>query len=334
MQINPYLLFPGKDLSAVPLSVLQSSQMFGNFSENGWMEKKVFQAWMLKFIDYMNELRKPGEEKDYALLILDVHSSRMDPDTLLTAACNCVIVLCGPSNLTNAWQPNDAGTNKGFKENLREVIAPHVEAKLPVSASDLAVSICDALLKLNMPKAIINSFRHIGIYPLDQSKIEEMIKNECANDALYENPIVQAAFALTSEKLESLELLSGLKHKRDKEEKQKQKKRRKTIDNSFCVLLTNAEQIANLIDGEQLNKLLKLKADDLHKAMLQMGYKVEEISKLNSAHFHPMKELHKLLEEDFDQRHQNVVENIEKLVKDWLVHCPEQPLVHLPPTVE
>lgn len=152
-QMKPYLLFPGTDLSVVPLPVLESESMFGNFSEKGWMDKVVFQAWMLCFIEFVKERQIQCGEYGTTLLLLDGHNSRMDTTTLFTTACNGIIVLCGPSQLTNLWQPNDAGTNKAFKENLNKIIAPHIEAKMTVSSTDLALFIQQSLMEPNMPRA-------------------------------------------------------------------------------------------------------------------------------------------------------------------------------------
>lgn len=70
-----------------------------------------------------------------------------------------------------------------------------------------------------------------------------------------------------------------MKRKRKEKEKQKRKKKRNTLDNSFIVVLTGAEQIATLNDGEELFELLKLKAGALHEAMEKIGYSREEIMK-------------------------------------------------------
>jgi DDE superfamily endonuclease len=106
-QMPPYLLFPGLDISAVPQAVMESDRMFGNFAENGWMDATVFQAWMVKFVDFVTKRKTPREVDDYTLLLVDGHGSRMDCDTLLTAACNRILVLCGLSSLTNIWQQSN-----------------------------------------------------------------------------------------------------------------------------------------------------------------------------------------------------------------------------------
>jgi len=116
-QVPPYLLFPGENLSAVPASILEKpEEVLANFSQNGWMDSDHFKAWSLWFIDQKKKLLGPSD--DFTLLLVDGHSSRFDPDTMFNLACNQVIVLVGPSNLTNAWQPNDQGTNRTFKSLL------------------------------------------------------------------------------------------------------------------------------------------------------------------------------------------------------------------------
>ena len=46
---------------------------------------------------------------EYHPLLVDGHNSHLDATTLFNCASKCLIIFCGPSNLTNAWQANDAG---------------------------------------------------------------------------------------------------------------------------------------------------------------------------------------------------------------------------------
>lgn len=123
----PYLLFPGEDSSVVPSFIDENKEeVWSTFSEAGWMDAEHFQVYILKLLQ---ELRKRSEIRDstlplaeFHLLLVDGHNSRLDMTTLFTCAVNRLVILCGPSNLNNAWQPNDAGVNKAFKENLNKIL--------------------------------------------------------------------------------------------------------------------------------------------------------------------------------------------------------------------
>ena len=65
------------------------------------MDEERFQAWMLRFIDFIKRKKKESEEDDYTLLIVDGHNSHLNPHTIFTAAINRVIEFIGPSNLTH-----------------------------------------------------------------------------------------------------------------------------------------------------------------------------------------------------------------------------------------
>ena len=75
---------------------------------------------MLRFIDFIKRKKKESEEDDYTLLIVDGHNSRLNPDTIFTAAINWiftaainwVIVFIDPSNLIHCWQAHDAGSEQ------------------------------------------------------------------------------------------------------------------------------------------------------------------------------------------------------------------------------
>ena len=98
---------------------------------------------MLKFISFL-QTQKSHDPTKYTLLMLNGYNSCLNLSTMYTAAANQIICLIVPSNLTNAWQANDSGVNKTFKENLSKVVTPHIEAKLSFSSSDLSCIILKA----------------------------------------------------------------------------------------------------------------------------------------------------------------------------------------------
>jgi hypothetical protein len=250
---------------------------------------------MLKFIEKVKTITSFNE---YTLLTLDGHTSRLNATTMLSAACNQIICFVGPSNLTNAWQANDSGVNRQFKLNISKEIAYQIEAKRPFSTSNITIAITKAVNNENMMKTIQNSFRHVGLYPFDREKIQQMIRNEAPNPKFIETNIsVALAVSLTYEKLDQLENLCGEKRKQDEEEKLKKKRRKQIVDTSFATLLTSPEIITSLQIQQTLVSLKKLKANELCLKMIEIGFQNDEMRRPNSAKWKTMKELLTLVEE-------------------------------------
>ena len=321
VQLQPYLLFTGLDTSVIPNVILENEEVWSNFSPSGWMDTERFQIWMLKFIAEVKR-RKDEDDEEYTLLIVDGHNSRLNVDTIFTAAINKVIVLIGPSQLTNAWQANDSGVNKAFKENLKSNVSLHIEAKQEISNSDIAVMIKSALNKSNMKPAIINSYRHVGVEPFDQLVITRMIQAEKAQESLLEDPAVKLAVSLCKNHLNTLHNLVGKKRKRDEKEKEKQKRKKVGISTSYACVLTNAENLASLQLGLQYTTLLKLKAEDLHQQMLKMGWTLTEIKKPGTNKFFTMKELQAMVLQHLESIHMTQTKKIEEELEKQLFHAP------------
>jgi hypothetical protein len=115
------------------------------------MDSEHFQVWSLKFIDEVNKCQTPY---DTCLLLVDGHSSQLNEVTLFNFAVNRVVVLVGPFQFMNAWQANDARFNKAVKENIKKIMAQHVEYRLSVSFGDFALFILDIMVIPNISHSI------------------------------------------------------------------------------------------------------------------------------------------------------------------------------------
>ena len=197
--------------------------MIATVSKKGWMDEISFQAWLLTFIRFLESTREGALEYH---LLLDGHSSRFNIDTLFTAAVNRIIVFAGPSQLTNLWQANDSGTNKKIKDNLKLLIGENIEDREGISKEDLGQYILEAIESPNMKMAIVNSFRHVGVCPLDRSVIETMIASETANPEgkIHDLATIQAINYAAS-KISEMENLRANRDKRKREEKAEKPKK-------------------------------------------------------------------------------------------------------------
>ena len=319
---QPYLIFPGENSSVIPSAVLENEEIWNTFAPSGWMDVERFQVWMLKFISEVKK-RKSDEEKDgYVLLIVDGHNSRLNTDTMFTAAINRLVVLVGPSQLTNAWQANDAGINKSFKENLKRLVAPHIEAKQQLSNSDVGLMISNALKEKNMKSSIINSYRHVGVEPFDRLRMERMIADEKPDQESLNDPAIRLAVQLCQDHLNTLDNLVGEKRKRDEKEKEKKKRKKVGVSTSYTTILTNAENLASIQLGLQYTALVKLSASDLHVEMIQMGWTLSEIQQPGKNKFHTMKTLHAMIHEKLEAEHKNQQKKIDEEIKNKLAIAP------------
>lgn len=331
-----YLLFPGKDTSAIPNVVDQHKDTcWGNFSEAGWMDVERFQVYSLKLLD---ELRRKSGIVDstlpldeYHLLLVDGHNSRMNESTLFNCARNRLIIFCGPSNLTNAWQANDAGVNKTFKENLKKVISNHIEAHLEFSPSDMVVYILRALSQNNMKRSITNSFRHVGIEPFDPDRMYAMMRQEKPNELLLEqNPVLQVAVSMAKDHLDHLDGVCHEKRKRDDEEKEKRARRRMTLDTSFAVVLTDPGSIATIQMSTTMSDIMRKKAGELQNEMLALGWCEDELKKPGGSGFRNKKELQEMVRQRLLQSKSAQEEKIREEIEKRLIHPPSLSLVSVP----
>lgn len=105
-----YILYPGSVANIDPTSALSSddrTDLVSSSKADAYMDHHLFQEWLFHTIDFFKKWN-PNRPN---LLILDGHNSRLNVNTLVTAAMNNVEILCLPSYLTHLLQPNDANYN-------------------------------------------------------------------------------------------------------------------------------------------------------------------------------------------------------------------------------
>jgi hypothetical protein len=81
------------------------------------------------------------------------------------------------------------------------------------------MNIYDLLVLSNMNNAIVNLFRHCGIYLFEKAKMIKMITSEQLNQMLFQNIRVEVTFNLVSQYMNTLESFKIEKRKRESEEK-------------------------------------------------------------------------------------------------------------------
>jgi hypothetical protein len=91
-----------------------------------------------------------------------------------------------------------------------------------------------------MNNAIVNSFRHCGIYLFEKAKMIKMITNEQLDQMLFQDIRVEATFNLVSQHINTLESFKIEKKKQESEEKNQKKKKRNVLDTSFSILMIDS----------------------------------------------------------------------------------------------
>ena len=147
--------------------------------------------------------------------------------------------------------------NKKFKYLISKELERYLELKQPISISDVAEcgekSVSDVL-----KPSIISSWRHVGIYPFDCSKIEEVIKDESPDEAFLNHPAYKVGIQMAFDKIEETDHVVGEKRKRDDEEGPPPKKP-KGVDTSFAVNLTEPHKIVYLCERKERVGIKKMK---------------------------------------------------------------------------
>eukprot|EP00008_Paramoeba_atlantica_P005549 CAMPEP_0201501292 /NCGR_PEP_ID=MMETSP0151_2-20130828/83510_1 /ASSEMBLY_ACC=CAM_ASM_000257 /TAXON_ID=200890 /ORGANISM="Paramoeba atlantica, Strain 621/1 / CCAP 1560/9" /LENGTH=451 /DNA_ID=CAMNT_0047894785 /DNA_START=362 /DNA_END=1717 /DNA_ORIENTATION=+ len=139
----------------------------------GYQDEQSWIDWLKLFIIWKKE--RVRSEKPVVLL-LDGHFSHLSLESLFLAAKYRIIVVCLPSHTTSVLQPNDRSVNRQFKINLDLDLQSHVAFSLVVESRDIACFVARALKKENMSHAVENSWKQVGLFPLEPLKTIAEVK--------------------------------------------------------------------------------------------------------------------------------------------------------------
>ena len=164
--IPPFVIWKRKTMSLdLAFGELPGSRY--GFSENGWMQGKLFNSWFRKqFIPHAPAGRP-------LILLLDGHSSHLNPDTIRFAAENGVIIFALPPNTTHLTQPLDKGVFGPFKCHWKQVCHNYMISHpgQVVNEYNFVSLLSKAWLESMTAVNIIAGFQTTGIYPLDPDVI-------------------------------------------------------------------------------------------------------------------------------------------------------------------
>jgi len=224
------------------------------------------------------------------LLVVDGHNSRLNPDLLMHCLCEDVIVLNLPSHLTHLLQPNDAGVNRLLKCLLDEELLQHLEAKITVTQTVLAGMLIRCLNNSRMKMAIVQSYAHCGICPVDVSRAASLLADEAPSVALERDESVQMVLKLTKDHLDKLIRLNE-SSKRLSASVPATARRQRLFSQSRVQNITRMDNLARMKLDNMWTKVREMKCEELHAFLLAVGHEPSTLYKDGTTTFKIMDDL-------------------------------------------
>ena len=203
--LKPFFIFPGEDMSCLPAGELENCYLA--FNNSAYMDEELFKQWLSRMIAETIESRTTDDGKLHpALLLLDGHSSHLNSTTLMTAACHNIDVLCLPSHTMHLLQPNDCALNKTLKDNMQANLSSLLELHEKITLAELAHLFSEAMKYENIPRSVIQSFRHTGVFPHDPLQMSKVLVKEKVKELTDPNEeIIEKVTNLVKEHVSALE---------------------------------------------------------------------------------------------------------------------------------
>jgi len=141
----------------------------------GWINKSTFDSWCKWFVSKTNSIRNKLKLEENAILILDGHNSRENPDAIKYLKENKVTLVILPSNSTHVLQPLDVSIFSPFKNYLTKNKNRYLKdikiennndyTETDINRYKLMLLVLDSFQQSCTKLNIINSFQKCGIFP-------------------------------------------------------------------------------------------------------------------------------------------------------------------------
>ena len=223
-------------------------------------------------------------------MIVDGHSSRLNPSLLLHCICNDLVMLNLPSHLTHILQPNDAGVNKLMKDLLDELLVQHLEAKLPITPTILDTLIVNTLMNPRMKSCIIKSYAHCGIWPIDCSRGARNLADESPAQAVQRDEVALHAAELAKKHVNKLIALQEAS-KRTNSAALRVNSRRRLFSQGRVTSISRSTQMSRMKLDIEWTEIRLLKAEKLRQHMIAVGYERSSLMKEDGKSFKKMEVL-------------------------------------------
>jgi len=178
---EPTIIFPRKTLPSILEKMVNQGKIIVGGQENGWINQSTFDAWCKWFVSKVNLLKKELKLDENAILFLDGHNSRENPDAIKYLKENNVTVVILPNHSTHVMQPLDVSIFSPFKKFLTKNKKRYME-ELKLESNDkysecdikrfkLALLLLDSLQQACIQLNILNGFQKGGISPWNKDEV-------------------------------------------------------------------------------------------------------------------------------------------------------------------
>ena len=170
--------------SLLPLAILDRKYILRNIFEHvqagfhwasqksGWITSKIFHEWMTDvFIPHVNEQRFTyGLQDRWALLLVNGHSSRANPEMLVECKLNKIFVVTYVSHSSALCQVLDRGIFLAFKTSLTTRKSNKSFKNAVEFRNELLRHSLLAWREATSPGTILDAWEESGCWPVDRNK--------------------------------------------------------------------------------------------------------------------------------------------------------------------
>lgn len=317
------LLFPDSVRRQVSTSILSQEEQKNvvlSRKESAYMDSSIFSEWLIIFLKHLSK-----KSSSPNLLIVDGHKSRINVNTLITAATHNLHLICLPSNLTHLLQPNDAYFNATFKAELKKVINEKAEGEVKVTYAILTLSIAASLKLPSISKSIVSSYRKTGIWLVDQSKVHNLVALERPKEGKSE--VVEEVVRIVEEKREIRKRKKEIVEELEREVVKRRNTRKGFFSTSHSQVLTSSDSISLIRLDNDYHSAMLMSIENLKEwVKKQPEYTNDCLTNLKTGRQKTRKDINQMIFSWFSQRHQT----LDKSISTWM----EKEWVTLPPTSE
>ncbi len=154
----------------------------------GWENAEIFQLWIEQcFVPTVERIRQQfGTGESPALLIVDGHGSRDNPDIEKLLKQHDIDMLVIPAHSSHILQPLDLTVTGIFKHELGKLFRPNFDESLESQRIRLLRAADLALYSAFRSDHVRNGFSRAGIHPFN---IAAPLTSPCLVDAAVEKPV-------------------------------------------------------------------------------------------------------------------------------------------------
>lgn len=193
--LTPFFIVPLENCPTSLDKLIEDGHMVLGGQKSGWMDKSLFEIWIEKFINFVNEKRKIYQINEKpAILFVDSHSSRESSLVAEQLKKNNIILITYPPKMTHILQALDVGIFSHFKRYFNILIGKYLkigikseqEKELSEIGKKRLILIFTAIDALKQAFTLFNirtAFKISGTFPpsIDEASKNPYVRNSDEN---------------------------------------------------------------------------------------------------------------------------------------------------------